>query len=305
MRPILYYSARYNVDIGAHVFPMMKYRLIRERLLEDGLAEESDFLEPSPATVDDALLVHTRDYVDKLLDGTLSAYEIARLELPYSKELVEAAFLGAGGTIGAVLSSLERGVGVNLAGGFHHAYPDHGEGFCVLNDVAMGVARALADGLADRAAIVDCDVHQGNGTAAIFADDDRVFTFSIHQEHNYPFVKPPGDLDVGLPDGAGGGVYLQLLEEAVENILRDFRPAVVLYVAGADPYEHDLLGGLALTKRDLAERDRIVMEACARSSVPFAVTLAGGYAATTDDTVEIQTRTIGRAIALGEAGGAR
>jgi acetoin utilization deacetylase AcuC-like enzyme len=300
VRPLVYFSDRYYADIGGHVFPMIKYRLIHARLLETGVATAGDFAEPEPATPDDARLVHTAEYVEKLLTGTLSPLEIATLELPYSAELVEAAFLGAGGTIGAVRSSLERGVGVNLAGGFHHAYADHGEGFCVLNDVAMGVARALEDGLVRRAAVIDCDVHQGNGTASIFGSDDRVFTFSIHQEYNYPTIKPPSDLDIGLPNDVGGSVYLPLLEDAVGKILDGHEPEMVLYVAGADPYQGDLLGGLALTKADLAARDRIVMENCTERGVPFTVTLAGGYAADTGDTVEIQSATIGAALAAGE-----
>jgi acetoin utilization deacetylase AcuC-like enzyme len=301
MRPILYYSNRYNVDIGAHVFPMKKYRLIHAALLESGQAGAGDFVEPEPATPDDARLVHTPEYVEKLLEGTLSPFEVARLELPYSPELVEASFLGAGGTIAAVRSSLERGVGVNVAGGFHHAFPDHGEGFCVLNDVAMGVARALADGLVERAAVIDCDVHQGNGTAATFADDDRVFTFSIHQEYNYPFEKPPSDLDVGLPNETDGRTYLGLLGDALVRVLDGFRPELVVYVAGADPYRKDLLGGLALGIEDMASRDRMVTEACATKGVPFTVTLAGGYAADTADTVAIQSETVARAIAVGES----
>jgi len=294
------YSDRYYADIGGHVFPMMKYRLIHARLLEDGLAAAPDFAEPEPATDDDALLVHTPEYVGKLLNGTLSPREIATLELPYSEKLVEAAFLGAGGTIAAVRSSVKRGVGVNLAGGFHHAYADHGEGFCVLNDVAMGVARALEDGLVRSAAVIDCDVHQGNGTASIFASDDRVFTFSIHQEMNYPYIKPPSNLDVGLPNEADGELYLSRLARGLETVLDGFRPELALYVAGADPYKGDLLGGLALTLEDLAERDRAVMTACAERGVPFSVTLAGGYAADTNDTVAIQSGTIATALSIGE-----
>ena len=299
MRPILYYSKRYNVDLGGHVFPMKKYRLIRDSLIESGTADAEDFVEPEPATPEDARRVHTAEYVGKLLDGTLSPFEIARMELPYSPELVEAAFLGAGGTIAAVRTSFERGVGVNLAGGFHHAFPDHGEGFCVLNDVAMGAARALEDGLVTRVGIIDCDVHQGNGTAAIFAGEDRVFTFSIHQEWNYPFEKPPSDLDIGLPNETDGGAYLRFLGDALVRVLDGFGPDAVVYVAGADPYEGDLLGGLALSIEDMASRDRMVMEACAARKVPFAVTLAGGYAADTADTVAIQSATVARAIAIG------
>jgi acetoin utilization deacetylase AcuC-like enzyme len=301
VRPILYYSDDYEADIGPHIFPMRKYRMVKEQLLRMGVAAPEDFVEPESATVEDALLVHTKTYVTKLLTGTLTALEEATLEMPYSKELIEKSFLGAGGTIAAVRSSFERGVGVNIAGGLHHAFPDHGEGFCVLNDPAMGVARALADGLASRVATVDCDVHQGNGTAAIFAKDDRVFTFSIHQEMNYPMVKPPSDLDIGLPNDADGGLYLSNLSGALDTIFTEFAPELIMYIAGADPYEEDLLGGLALTKQDLADRDEMVMSACVSRGVPFVVTLAGGYAERTTDTAEIHAAAIARAINIGES----
>jgi len=301
MRPVLYYSDDYEADIGPHIFPMKKYRLVKDWLLKMGVARVEDFVSPEPATVDDARLVHTEAYVSKLMSGTLSAIEEAALELPYSKELVEKSLLGAGGTIAAVRSSFERGVGVNVAGGLHHAFPDHGEGFCVFNDVAMGVARALEDGLAVRVATVDCDVHQGNGTAAIFARDERVFTFSIHQEMNYPMVKPPSNLDIGLPNEADGVLYLSNLQDGLDTIFREFWPELVVYIAGADPYEHDLLGGLALTKQDLADRDEAVMSACTERGVPFVVTLAGGYAERTADTAEIHAAAVARAITIGES----
>lgn len=301
MRPVLYYSDNYEADIGPHIFPMKKYRLVKEQLLKMGVARPDDFVEPEPATVDDALLVHTNEYVGKLMNGTLSAIEEAALELPYSEELVEKSLLGAGGTISAVKSSFDRGVGVNIAGGLHHAFPDHGEGFCVFNDVAMGVANALEYHLAHRVATVDCDVHQGNGTAATFARDERVFTFSIHQEMNYPMVKPPSDLDIGLPNGADGGLYLSNLSDALDTIFSEFWPELVVYVAGADPYEHDLLGGLKLTKQDLADRDEMVMSRCTSKGVPFVVTLAGGYAERTRDTAEIHAAAIARAITIGES----
>jgi len=301
MRPVLFYSDDYEADIGPHIFPMRKYRLVKERLLDMGVARPDDFVRPEPASVEDALLVHTEMYVAKLLNSTLSPLEEATLELPYSKELIDKSFLGAGGTISAVRSSFDRGVGVNIAGGLHHAFPDHGEGFCVLNDVAMGVARALEDGLAERVATVDCDVHQGNGTAAIFSKDKRVFTFSIHQELNYPMAKPPSDLDIGLPNDADGTLYLSNLKSALDTIFGEFSPEMVFYVAGADPYEHDLLGGLALTKQDLADRDEAVMSACASRGVPFVVALAGGYAERTSDTAEIHAAAIARAITTGES----
>jgi acetoin utilization deacetylase AcuC-like enzyme len=301
MRPVLYYSDDYEADIGPHIFPMRKYRMVKEELLAMGIAREDDFVAPESATVEDAHLVHTRMYISKLLTGTLTALEEATIELPYSKELIRKLFLGAGGTIAAVRSSLERGVGVNIAGGLHHAFPDHGEGMCILNDPAMGVARALEDGLATRVATVDCDVHQGNGTAAIFAKDDRVFTFSIHQEMNYPMVKPPSNLDIGLPNDADGPLYLSNLSDALEIIFTEFSPELVMYIAGADPYEHDLLGGLSLTMQDLEDRDEMVMNACASRGVPFAMTLAGGYAERTQDTARIHANAIARAITIGES----
>jgi acetoin utilization deacetylase AcuC-like enzyme len=300
MRPTLFYSDDYEADIGPHIFPMRKYRLVKERLLDAGIAEPGDFVEPEPATVEDALLVHTRMYVAKLLNGSLSPLEEATLEIPYSRDVVDKFFLGAGGTIAAVRSSFERGVGVNIGGGLHHAFPDHGEGFCMLNDVAIGVARALEDGLAQRMAVVDCDVHQGNGTAAIFARDERVFTFSIHQEFNYPMMKPPSDLDIGLPNEADGPLYLSHLQSGLETVIGDFRPEAVLYVAGADVFERDLLGGLALTLGDVAARDEMVMSVCASAGVPFTVTLAGGYAERTADTAAIHAATVARAIDVGE-----
>jgi acetoin utilization deacetylase AcuC-like enzyme len=301
MRPVLFYSDDYEADIGPHIFPMRKYRLVKERLLAAGIAEPPDFVEPAPATVDDALLVHTTMYIAKLMNGSLSPLEEATLEIPYSREAVEKFFLGAGGTIAAVRSSFERGVGVNIGGGLHHAFPDHGEGFCMLNDVAIGVARALEDGQASRIAVVDCDVHQGNGTAAIFGSDERVFTFSIHQEFNYPMVKPPSSLDIGLPNEADGPLYLTHLQSGLDVALGEFHPEMVLYVAGADVYEQDLLGGLALTLGDLQARDDMVMSACANAAIPFVVTLAGGYAERTADTAAIHAATVARAIEVGEA----
>lgn len=301
MRPLLQFSDRYQADIGRHVFPMDKYGMIVRTLLESGIATADDFVEPEPASVDDALLVHTKAYVHDILTGGLSPDDIIRLELPFSRELVDAFFLAAGGTIAALRSSLERGVGVNVGGGFHHAYPDHAEGFCLLNDVAIGVARMLADKAVSKVAIIDCDVHHGNGTAATFGRDPRVFTLSIHQEQNYPFPKPPSSLDIPLADWTEGPVYLEKLSDGLPWALDDFGPELVLYVAGADPYEHDFLGGLKLSPEDLAERDAVVMGACAKRGIPFAVTLAGGYAASKQETVAIHAATVTAAIETGEA----
>ena len=286
------WSPRYEVDIGAHVFPTVKYRLVRDRLLEEGTIPPDDVVEPVPASLAEVALTHTDEYLDKIVRGAFSASEVMRLELPFSPALREASLLCSGGTTLTGELALKRGVAVHLGGGFHHAFAGHGEGFCLLNDVAVA-ARVLQErSRVGRVAVVDLDVHHGNGTAAIFADDPSVFTFSMHQEWNYPAVKPPGDLDVGLEDGTGDEAYLSLLREHLAGILEGHRPELVLYLAGADPYGEDQLGGLALTLEGLRERDRTVFEMCAGAGAATAVTLAGGYARDTDDTVEIHANTV-------------
>ncbi len=286
------YSDGYELNIGQHVFPAVKYRLIYERLLAEGRAEPGDFLAPSEAGDEDVLLVHTRDWVTKLRTGTLSYAEILRLEVPYSKELVRAFWLSAGGSILACRKALEGGAAMNLCGGFHHAFADHGEGFCVIHDVAIAVRRLQNDGLVRRALIVDCDVHHGNGTAAIFAGDPEVFTFSMHQENNYPSPKPPSTLDINLADGVGDEEYLGLLDEGLRRAFSDFTPDLVCYLAGADPYREDQLGGLNLTVEGLRRRDEMVFRAARRKGVPVFATLAGGYARNVKDTVTIHVNTV-------------
>jgi acetoin utilization deacetylase AcuC-like enzyme len=288
-RPVVVYSERYYADIGLHVFPMQKFRMIREEIVRRGLVREEQIQEPLPATVEQVLRVHDRAYVDKLVLGTLSPLEEAVLELPYSKALAEASFLCAGGSILASREALRRGAGANLGGGFHHAFPDHGEGFCVFHDVAIAIRELQAAHDIGRATVIDVDVHHGNGTAAIFRDDPSVFTFSIHEEANYPAVKPPSDQDVGLETGADGTSYLGALEHWVPRVLDLHRPDFVAYVGGADPFEEDQLGGLRLTREDLRSRDRLVFGACVKRGIPFAVFLAGGYARRLEDTVAIQS----------------
>ncbi len=295
--PAVVHVRGYHADIGMHVFPMRKFQLIREEIVRRGLLRDGEIVAPEPATVEQVLRVHDREYVDKLLHGRLSVLEETVLELPYSKQLVDASFLGAGGSILAARLALERGIGINLAGGFHHAFPDHGEGFCVFNDVAIAIRDVQAGRRIRRAAVIDVDVHQGNGTAAIFRDDPTVYTFSIHEEQNYPAVKPPSDRDVGLDSGTGGGPYLAALREYVPEILERHRPELVAYVAGADPYEQDQLGRLLLTRVDLRERDRIVFGACARRRIPVVAMLAGGYAALLEDTVGIHADMVEEAFA--------
>jgi acetoin utilization deacetylase AcuC-like enzyme len=288
----LVYSAQYDLNLGNHVFPSIKYRLIREKLLRDQVAGPQDFVEPPPASEDDIALVHSRDYIRKLQAGKLSYLEILRLEIPYSPELVRAVWLSAGGSILAGRLALQDGAAANVGGGFHHAYPDHGEGFCVLNDFAIGIRRLQKDKAIERAMTVDCDVHQGNGTAAIFAGDSTVFTLSIHQENNYPYPKPPSTLDINLRDGVEDAEYLEELEKGLDQALREFQPDLIYYVAGADPYRHDQLGGLKLSIDGLARRDRLVFEKARAKNIPVAITLAGGYARRVEDTIDIHTNTI-------------
>ena len=285
--PAVVHSDGYFADIGVHVFPMRKFRLLREEIVRRGLLADQDILVPQPATPEQVLRVHDRAYVDKLTLGRLSVLEEALLELPYSKQLVDASFLCAGGSILAAREARTRAVGINLGGGFHHAFPDHGEGFCVFNDVAIAIRALQHEGLVRRAAVIDLDVHQGNGTAAIFRDDPSVFTFSMHDEDNYPAIKPPSDLDVGLDKGTAGAEYLAALERHVPAILDRHRPDLVAYVAGADPFEEDQLGGLKLTREDLRRRDRVVFDTAASREIPVAAFLAGGYALKLEDTVGI------------------
>ena len=292
----LIYDERYDLNLGAHVFPSQKYRLVYERLLQEGIASQEDFLKPMPASDDDILRVHSQDYLYKLKSGSLTRAEVMRMEVPYSTELIEACWLAAGGSILSARRALEEGFSANLGGGFHHAYPDHGEGFCVIHDVAVAIRKMQADGAIERAMVVDTDVHQGNGTAAIFGGDETVFTMSIHQEHNYPYPKPPSTVDVNLPDGMGDADYLAILEKYLHRSFEEFSPQLLFYVAGADPYGEDQLGGLALTMEGLARRDALVMGYAQRNQVPTAVTLAGGYARKLDDTVSIHVNTIKAAI---------
>jgi len=301
----LVYNDRYDLNLGAHVFPSQKYRLVYERLLQDGIATPEDFLKPTPAGDEDILRVHSQDYVYKLKSGSLTRAEVMRMEVPYSTELMEACWLAAGGSILAAQRALEDGFSANIGGGFHHAYPDHGEGFCVIHDVAVAIRRMQADGAIERAIVVDADVHQGNGTAAIFGGDETVFTMSIHQEHNYPYPKPPSTVDVNLPDGIGDADYLAILEKYLHRSFEEFSPQLLFYVAGADPYREDQLGGLALTMEGLARRDALVMGYAQRNQVPTAVTLAGGYARKVEDTVTIHVNTIKAAIEAAQRHSAR
>lgn len=329
----LVYSDGYFLPIGEHVFASRKYQLVRQLLIGEGVAGARDFICPEPATDDDVRLVHTEEYVRKLREGTLSGHEQLQLEVPYSPELVDAFWLHAGGSIQAAELALQDGIAINLGGGFHHAFPDHGEGFCVINDIAIAACRLLADKMTSRVLVVDCDVHQGNGTAFIFSPepveppvagawsapmfDPRqtqhpvsvresaardVFTVSLHQENNYPAWKPPSSIDVNLPDGTGDAEYLSWLDNALSSAFRQFEPDLLAYVAGADPYREDQLGGLALTIDGLKQRDEMVFATARARAVPVFVTLAGGYARRVEDTVRIHANTV---LAAGEIYAAR
>ena len=319
----LVYSEGYYLPIGQHVFPAQKYRLIYQRLITSGLAEASDFVEPKPAADKDILLVHTSEYVYRLQYGMLSAAEELQMEIPYSEELVDAFWLAAGGSILAAHQALENRVSINVGGGFHHAFPNHGEGFCMIHDVAVAIRRLQKDGKIKHAMVLDCDVHQGNGTAAIFgnkkslvqrqlpswasstlehspahvteSDPTDVFTISLHQQNNYPPVKPPSTIDVNLPDHTTDEQYLGWLDNALSSGLRQFEPELLCYVAGADPYKEDQLGGLDLTIEGLRRRDEFVFQVAAARNIPVMVTFAGGYANQVEDTITIHCNTVGAA----------
>src|SRR5271163_1463399 len=325
----LVYSDAYYLPIGAHVFPAEKYRRVRDRLVATGIADVGNFLEPKPATDEDILLVHKPEYVNKLKTATLSPREQMELEVPFSPELVQAFWLAAGGSILAARQALTDRVSVNIGGGFHHAFPDHGEGFCMIHDVAVAIRRLQRDNKIRTAMTVDCDVHQGNGTAAIFAGTRTdsallpstgastldstslssapgsarpgkirgahagdVFTISLHQHNNYPQWKPPSSIDVDLPDGTGDDDYLAWLDNALSSGLRQFEPDLLCYIAGADPYREDQLGGLSLTIEGLKKRDELVFRVARARDIPVMVTYAGGYARNVDDTVTIHSNTV-------------
>ncbi len=288
----IFYSLYYYAEIGEnHVFPIRKFELVRDKLLAEGTLQPSEIVEPEPAKIEDVLLVHTEDYVTRLRNGTLTTKEIRKLGLPWSEALVRRSFLATSGTVNAARHALEHGVSSNLAGGTHHSFPDRGEGFCVLNDVAVAIRILQKEKLAERFLIVDCDVHQGNGTAFIFQDDESVFTFSIHGAKNYPLFKENSTLDIELPDKTGDAEYLETLNEALPRIFLH-NPDIVFYLGGADPFEKDKLGRLGLTIEGLMKRDEAVLSFAKERDVPIVTTMSGGYAADIKDTVEIHSNTI-------------
>jgi len=285
-------SAKYSFPLPeGHRFPIAKYALLRDRVIADGIVDPEHLHDPAAISRADLLLVHTADYVDRFTSGRLSPDEERRLGFPWSPALVERSYRAAGGTLEAATFAMEHGIAMNLAGGTHHAFPSHGEGFCVFNDTAIAIRALQRDRRIRRALVVDLDVHQGNGTHAVFAGDESVFTFSMHGGKNYPFHKVAGCLDVELSDGTGDDAYLELLTRSLPDAIAASRADLVVYLAGADPHESDRLGRLALTFDGLARRDAIVLQQTREVGLPVVVTIAGGYGRDIEDTVRIHART--------------
>lgn len=285
-------SSRYTFPLPeGHRFPIAKYSRLREQVLISGIATPNELHEPERASRDDLLLVHKADYIDRFLGGSLTVGELRRLGFPWSPALVERSLRAVGGTCEAAAAALDRGVAMNLAGGTHHAFADHGEGFCVFNDVAVAIRSLQRAGRVKRVAIVDLDVHQGNGTNAIFEGDDTVFTFNMHGGRNYPFHKVAGSLDVELNDGTSDEEYLAKLAAALPGVIAKSAPDLIVYLAGADPHEGDRLGRLSMTFDGLARRDAFVLDVCREVGLPVALTIAGGYGRHIEDTVRIHLET--------------
>jgi acetoin utilization deacetylase AcuC-like enzyme len=298
----VYYSDHFVLPLPeGHRFPMVKYSMLRERVARDGICGPGELLTPRAVTDEAILRVHASDYLKRVASGTLTEKEVRRIGFPWSQKMVERSRRASGGTLGACLAALDEGFAANLAGGTHHAFSDRGEGYCVLNDSAIAARAVQAAGLVERAIIIDTDVHQGNGTAAILRGDPTVFTFSVHGAKNFPFQKEESDLDAPLPDGAGDTEFLAALERGLEVALDAANASLAIYLAGADPFEGDRLGRLCVSKSGLAERDRIVLETCRERGIPVAVTMAGGYASEVGDTVDVHFQSIRRAADLLES----
>jgi acetoin utilization deacetylase AcuC-like enzyme len=286
-------SARYAITLPTnHRFPIAKYALLRDAVIASGLVPPTQMHEPDRAPIDSLRLVHTERYIEAVRSGTLSEAEQRRIGLPWSESLVERSCRAVGGTCEAATAALDRGVTMNLAGGTHHAFPDHGEGFCVFNDVAVAIRTLQRHGRIRRAVVIDLDVHQGNGTHAIFTGDPSVFTFSMHGGRNYPFHKVAGSLDVELADGTGDDAYLTALAETLPGVLSASAPDLAIYLAGADSHEGDRLGRLCLTFEGLVRRDVMVLDACREVGIPVVITIAGGYGRNIEDSVRVHLNTV-------------
>jgi acetoin utilization deacetylase AcuC-like enzyme len=295
----VFYSDHFVLPLPeGHRFPMVKYSMLRERVERDGICGPGELSTPRAVTDQEILRAHDLDYLNRVVSGTLTQKEIRRIGFPWSQKMVERSRRASGGTLSACLAALDEGFAANLAGGTHHAFSDKGEGYCVFNDSAIAARAVQAAGLAERVVVIDTDVHQGNGTAAILTGDPKVFTFSIHGAKNFPFNKEESDLDAPLPDGAGDTEFLATLERCLQVALDAADADLAIYLAGADPFEKDRLGRLSVTKAGLAERDRIVLETCKERAIPVAITMAGGYARKVQDTVDVHFQSIRRAAEL-------
>ena len=295
----VFYSDTFVLPLPpGHRFPMEKYALLRERVLNEGIIIADQLHIPEPASITELARAHDPAYIERVLNGQLTSAELRRIGFPWSPQMVERSRRSAGATIAACRTALSEGVGVNLAGGTHHAFTDAGAGYCVFNDAAVAARAMQAEGRVRRIAIIDCDVHQGDGTAAILAGDETIFTFSIHGANNFPFRKQQSDLDIALPDATGDTAYLDALEWGIRQVFASARPELIIYLAGADPYYDDRLGRLSLTKAGLAERDRLIFSFCRAAGVPIAITMAGGYARQIVDTVDIHAHTVAMAAML-------
>ena len=295
----VFYSDQFVLPLPeGHRFPMRKYSMLREKVAANGICAPDELRVPHAVTDAEILRAHDPGYLKKVVTGGLSPKEMRRIGFPWTERMVERSHRASGGTVDACRAAIEEGLAANLAGGTHHAFRDRGEGFCVLNDSAIAARTLKSEGLVDKVVILDTDVHQGNGTAAILSGDTHVFTFSIHGAKNFPFRKEESDLDVGLPDGADDGEYLAALERGIEEALARSEADLAIFLAGADPYEDDRLGRLSVSKEGLAERDRLVLESCRERGLPVAVTMVGGYARNVEKTVDIHFRTVSRAAEL-------
>jgi acetoin utilization deacetylase AcuC-like enzyme len=293
----IFYTDQFTIPLPPrHTFPAQKYALLRKRLLDSERVARSDFQVPPAATLEEIARVHDADYIRRLLNGKLTPKEIRPIGLPWSREIVERARRSAGGTLAACRSALQEKISVNLGGGTHHAFRDRGQGYCILNDAAIAARALQAERAVEKILIVDCDVHQGNGTAAFFKQDPSVFTFSIHGKKNFPYRKEKSDLDIALDDGTGDDEYLKALGRGLAFSFDQIHANLVIYLAGADPYKDDRFGRLALTKNGLAQRDQMVFDACGAAGLPVAVTMAGGYARDVNDTVDIHFQTVAAAV---------
>jgi acetoin utilization deacetylase AcuC-like enzyme len=295
----VFYSDQFVLPLPeGHRFPMKKYSMLRERVAADGICGPGELRAPHAVTDQEILRAHDLDYLEKVVTGTLTDKEMRRIGFPWSTRMVERSRRASGGTVNACRAALEEGLAANLAGGTHHAFANRGEGFCVLNDSAIAARALRSEELVEKVVVIDTDVHQGNGTAAILEGDPHVFTFSIHGAKNFPFHKEESDLDVALPDGADDGEYLAALERGLEEALDRSEAELAIFLAGADPFEHDRLGRLSVTKEGLSERDRLVLESCRKLGLPVTVTMAGGYAKEVEDTVDIHFRTVRKVAAI-------